>query len=587
MLGVVGIFLAAGALYFDGWWHVVIGRDSFWIPPHLVLYSGVFLTGLGFAAEAWRRWRSGSAWDLSLKVWGAGVFMIFLLAPFDDLWHRIFGTEPIDSLLIFWSPPHLLGIGSAILVAVGLVLALAPRWQARPRGSLFVLILLAFTAINGFSAFLVMPFSPIDHRLGGPFGAFIFYLVFIAWRIAALAILRRPVLTYLAVLQWFFSALLLSHLVVEGVTDPFRLLIVMVVGILAALAGDVAFVTLRGIGTSLVYPWVGLAYTTVGGLALYPLFNRFWGLGYHTSDLIMIALAEMTGGFVAGLVGPQIARLLGSRTAGVRVPDARAVRAGTLGMNVLIAVLAVGFAGAIAKTTNPALVESSGPRLEGQGERIGRIPEGWSLVRRWFDPAIRISPDGRRVAYTVSREGKWRVVVDGVEPKASNMVEPKASAPIEGKPYDRVSSIQFSPDGAKIAYLASRDGLEFLVVDGVEGRTYPDRGDSPFPITFSPDGRRAAYIVPGFPRWRIVVDGIEPREYHAISEPVFSPDGRHVAFAAALGKRWRVVVDGVEGETYDVIAGLKFESSDRLSYIAVMGSSMLRVEHRLDAPGAG
>lgn len=41
LLGVVGLFLAAWAAYYDGWWHVVIGRESFWIPLHLVLYSGV------------------------------------------------------------------------------------------------------------------------------------------------------------------------------------------------------------------------------------------------------------------------------------------------------------------------------------------------------------------------------------------------------------------------------------------------------------------------------------------------------------------------------------------------------------------
>ena len=52
IIGVVGLFLATGALYFDGWWHILIGRDTFWIPPHLVLYTAISFTTLGFLLRA-------------------------------------------------------------------------------------------------------------------------------------------------------------------------------------------------------------------------------------------------------------------------------------------------------------------------------------------------------------------------------------------------------------------------------------------------------------------------------------------------------------------------------------------------------
>lgn len=39
--GTSSLFPATGAIYFDAWWHVVLGREPFWVPPHLVLYSGI------------------------------------------------------------------------------------------------------------------------------------------------------------------------------------------------------------------------------------------------------------------------------------------------------------------------------------------------------------------------------------------------------------------------------------------------------------------------------------------------------------------------------------------------------------------
>ncbi len=49
----VALWVLLGANLLAGWgvqwdiqWHVRIGRDSFWIPPHVMTYSGVTLIGL-------------------------------------------------------------------------------------------------------------------------------------------------------------------------------------------------------------------------------------------------------------------------------------------------------------------------------------------------------------------------------------------------------------------------------------------------------------------------------------------------------------------------------------------------------------
>ncbi len=39
-------------------WHVLIGRDSFWIPPHLITYAGVSAAVfLSFGMLFWETWR--------------------------------------------------------------------------------------------------------------------------------------------------------------------------------------------------------------------------------------------------------------------------------------------------------------------------------------------------------------------------------------------------------------------------------------------------------------------------------------------------------------------------------------------------
>ena len=119
-----------------GWdirWHVVIGRDSFWIAPHVMTYAGVAATVLlsfGILAwDTWRRRRTQVTGDeitvmgvtgtpgFHLAAWG--IALTVLAAPIDDLWHRLFGID-----VTLWSPPHLLGLlGSLINTAACLLIA--------------------------------------------------------------------------------------------------------------------------------------------------------------------------------------------------------------------------------------------------------------------------------------------------------------------------------------------------------------------------------------------------------------------------------------------------------------------------------
>jgi len=115
-------------------WHVEIGRDSLWIPPHLVVLFA-FATGLAVTL-AWIAYetylaRSGQPQPHSLRLGplhapGAafGICLGYLLAllsgGLDELWHVIFG---IDATL--WSPPHLSIMLGTMVVDFSLMLGIA------------------------------------------------------------------------------------------------------------------------------------------------------------------------------------------------------------------------------------------------------------------------------------------------------------------------------------------------------------------------------------------------------------------------------------------------------------------------------
>ena len=117
--------LVAWGVQWDIQWHVQIGRDSFWIPPHVMTYAGVTLIVLGafgvLAIDSLRRLVSGREPAGADRIFGItgtpgfhlaawGIALAVLAAPIDDLWHRLFGLD-----VTVWSPPHLLGLlGGAI-----------------------------------------------------------------------------------------------------------------------------------------------------------------------------------------------------------------------------------------------------------------------------------------------------------------------------------------------------------------------------------------------------------------------------------------------------------------------------------------
>jgi WD40 repeat protein len=159
------------------------------------------------------------------------------------------------------------------------------------------------------------------------------------------------------------------------------------------------------------------------------------------------------------------------------------------------------------------------------------------------------SPDLSRIACIYKEGDKKYVVVDGKQ----------------GKQYDNITELKFSPNGKRFAYAAWSGGIQtigtmFAVIDGKEQKNYRWVMD----ITFSPDGERVAYSA-GIKEevWEhcIVVDGIEGKKYQikvpdpnfGMSPPIFSPDSKHFGYAVEMGNESWMVVDEIEGKHYDKI----------------------------------
>ncbi len=109
----------------------------------------------------WFTWRDGIGrapgaawpWGWTLSMLGAG--MLVSAAPFDDLWHRLYGID-----VTIWSPPHMAGVFGALVIGWGLVLLWntefqggMERWNRRALWGL----LWAGTLVVSFSNFALVP----------------------------------------------------------------------------------------------------------------------------------------------------------------------------------------------------------------------------------------------------------------------------------------------------------------------------------------------------------------------------------------------------------------------------------------------
>lgn len=198
----------------DAAWHVTLLRESFWTPPHLLLYGGTMLALLGSCAGIFSAWPPGqSTLGLGFGVAAIGAMIVSGAAPLDDYWHRTFGAD-VD----VWSFPHLVGLSGGAVVYLGAILAIQTLREAkskvgllppRPRLVFFLTALLwiAMFSLNWYTLVLARSRESLEYPLlatlvGAPvlvlaasllgrFGATLVAACYMAYIIAAHALLAH------------------------------------------------------------------------------------------------------------------------------------------------------------------------------------------------------------------------------------------------------------------------------------------------------------------------------------------------------------------------------------------------------------
>ena len=179
----VALWVLLGANLLAGWgvqwdiqWHVRVGRDSFWIPPHVMTYAGVTIVVLAsfgvLARDTLRRLVDGRPPTRTLRILGlsgtrgfhlaaCGIALTVLAAPIDDLWHRLFGLD-----VTLWSPPHLLGLFGVSVNTLACVLIAREAYPAQPWAR-YAGIVVAASSFYGSLAVALRPSGRLAYLYGG------------------------------------------------------------------------------------------------------------------------------------------------------------------------------------------------------------------------------------------------------------------------------------------------------------------------------------------------------------------------------------------------------------------------------------
>ena len=125
-------------LAWDRNWHDLVGRNEFFTPPHIMLYSGIAVSGLialfVVLIDTYRYYKKTPGVDdnstvrilrffhapLGYVILGFGALIDLLAAPFDNYWHILYGID-----VTLWSPFHLMGTVGAIIVGLGIAFVFA------------------------------------------------------------------------------------------------------------------------------------------------------------------------------------------------------------------------------------------------------------------------------------------------------------------------------------------------------------------------------------------------------------------------------------------------------------------------------
>jgi hypothetical protein len=151
----VGILLSAAGGSWDITNHLLNKPETFFAPPHAVLYAGVGAAVAGAAMLFAASRRAGKVvWPVKLAI--AGVILLISAGPVDFVWHSAFG---LDGLL---SPPHFVLVSGMVASSLGSLAGIA-LGRSVPAALIIVAVLPVWLASSGIIDMFSLPFSETDY----------------------------------------------------------------------------------------------------------------------------------------------------------------------------------------------------------------------------------------------------------------------------------------------------------------------------------------------------------------------------------------------------------------------------------------
>ena len=155
-----GILLAAGGGSWDITNHLLNKPETFFAPPHAILYSGVGSAVAGTVLLVTSSRSIGKiVWPAKLSL--AGVALLVSAGPVDFVWHLAFGLDGL------FSPPHFVLVSGMVVSSLGGLAGMAYYKRMSLRGERFqlhpVLIVLGilplWLSLSGVVDMFSLPFS--------------------------------------------------------------------------------------------------------------------------------------------------------------------------------------------------------------------------------------------------------------------------------------------------------------------------------------------------------------------------------------------------------------------------------------------
>ena len=177
-----------------------------------------------------------------------------------------------------------------------------------------------------------------------------------------------------------------------------------------------------------------------------------------------------------------------------------------------------------------------------------------------------------RILFGSDRDGTPEIYV--MDADGANLVRLTTDAWVQIAPVTEVTSLAWSPDGTRIAFIANRVGDRRIFVMNADGtglvRLTDHRVGNGAPA-WSPDGRRIAFTVQRFGNDEIFVINADGTElvnltHHPADDaaPAWSPDGHRIAFTSNRSGNNEIYTmnDVVEGRRYFRKDGTEVSAED-------------------------